>query len=111
MEFPYQPLYPLGGTDPDPEPRRDKSFKPTICIQHYIQSKDGVREMKCEVCGRNNLTQKELEIHKRYFHKVSIRLYQQPQRMASGACPECGATLWFQEGCIICQSCSHNKCD
>lgn len=25
-------------------------------------------------------------------------------------CPECGSTLFFQEGCFICPSCGYTKC-
>ena len=35
---------------------------------------------------------------------------QPPQRIASGMCPECGETLWFQEGCATCSACGFNKC-
>ena len=65
--------------------------------------------MKCEVCGRDNLTPKELALHKKFFHKVGIT-YQQPQQIASGVCPECGSTLWFQEGCVNCPACGFSKC-
>lgn len=71
--------------------------------------------MKCKVCGRDNLTEKELDIHKRYWcepRRLAIQktARQQPQKIASGACPECGATLWYQEGCVTCQSCGYSKC-
>ena len=64
--------------------------------------------MKCSLCGRENLTERELEIHKKYFHKPKET--QPPQKIASGACPDCGSTLWYQEGCASCQSCGFSKC-
>jgi len=27
-----------------------------------------------------------------------------------GQCPECGGTLWYQEGCDICPACGYTKC-
>lgn len=65
--------------------------------------------MKCGICSRDNLTEKELDVHTRVFHKVRIE-HQPPQRIASGVCPECGSTLWFQEGCASCPSCGFSKC-
>lgn len=68
--------------------------------------------MKCDVpgCNRDGLTKKELEIHKKYYHKGLVASHEQPQRIASGACPDCGATLFYQEGCVTCQSCGYSKC-
>lgn len=64
----------------------------------------------CKVCGRGNLTEKELDIHTRYFHKTQKTSHQQPQRISSGVCPDCGSTLWHQEGCTSCPSCGYSKC-
>ena len=67
--------------------------------------------MKCGVCNRDNLTEKELSIHLRFFHKQHIvALTQRPQRIATGVCPECGSTLWFEEGCATCHTCGFSKC-
>jgi hypothetical protein len=41
------------------------------------------------------------EMHMRIFHKNCI---------ASGVCPECGGTVFAQEGCLLCQSCGWSKC-
>ena len=65
--------------------------------------------MKCELCDRNNMTAKELSIHMKYFHKQAIGA-QQPQKISGGVCPDCGATLFFQEGCVNCPSCGFSKC-
>lgn len=35
---------------------------------------------------------------------------QKPQKIASGMCPDCGSTLWYQEGCATCPSCGFSKC-
>ena len=66
--------------------------------------------MKCSICGRDNLTERELDVHKKFFHGAQTKAYQQPQVIAAGACPDCGSTLWFQEGCAVCRSCGYNKC-
>ena len=72
--------------------------------------------MKCPIpgCGRDGLTEKELDVHLRYFHKVPGKIpsagQEPPQRFASGVCPECGSTMWFEEGCATCHSCGYSKC-
>ena len=63
--------------------------------------------MKCDKCGRENLTAKELAIHNKYFHKTSG---QQAQVVASSVCPDCGSTLYYQEGCTNCPACGFSKC-
>ena len=42
--------------------------------------------------------------------KYSPKEAQPPQQIAAGMCPDCGSTLWFQEGCATCQSCGFSKC-
>ena len=66
--------------------------------------------MKCPICGRDNLTEKELRIHQRIAIPAHTKGLGQPQRIASGACPECGDTLFYQEGCALCQSCGYSRC-
>ncbi len=63
--------------------------------------------MKCSICGRDKLSEKELEVHTKYFH-TNKQHY--GKHSVSGVCPDCGATLIFQEGCIKCQSCGYSKC-
>uniref|UniRef100_A0A6H1ZFY4 Putative ribonucleoside diphosphate reductase n=1 Tax=viral metagenome TaxID=1070528 RepID=A0A6H1ZFY4_9ZZZZ len=64
--------------------------------------------MNCDICGRENLAKHELEIHNKYFHKIVVN--QPPQKFATGVCPECGLTLWFEEGCASCHGCGFSKC-
>ena len=64
--------------------------------------------MKCDKCGRENLTAQELAIHNKYFHKIRS---QQVQTIASGVCPDCGGTMQYQEGCVTCLACGFSKCD
>lgn len=68
--------------------------------------------MKCELCGREGLSERELAIHIKYFHgkhthSISV---EQPQMIAAGVCPDCGSTLFYQEGCANCPSCGYSKC-
>ena len=68
--------------------------------------------MRCKICGRDNLTERELFIHIKFCHK-HLPFYantQQPQKVAAGVCPDCGTTLWFEEGCVNCRSCGFSKC-
>jgi len=65
----------------------------------------------CDICKskgitRNLSTQRELDIHKKYFHKITPN----GQRMVGGACPDCGYTLFHSEGCLTCFSCGYSKC-
>lgn len=67
--------------------------------------------MQCDLCSRGNLSERELLIHKKYFHKGKVSSGSQPaQIIATGACPDCGDTLWYQEGCSSCRSCGYSKC-
>ena len=64
--------------------------------------------MICQICGRDGLSKKELVMHLKYFHNK--KQTQQPQKVSAGACPECGLTLFYQEGCVTCMICGYNKC-
>lgn len=71
--------------------------------------------MKCNIagCNRNGLTERELEVHKKYFHGTQImhpQAGQQPQAIVAGVCPDCGSTLFYQEGCATCQTCGYSRC-
>ena len=65
--------------------------------------------MRCEICGRDNLTAKELSVHKKYYVHKQIVGSQQLQKVSAGACPDCGGTLFYQEGCVKCY-CGYSKC-
>ena len=66
--------------------------------------------MKCAQCDREGLSEKELSIHIKYFHAKQITSYEQPQRIAAGVCPDCGVTLFYQEGCANCPGCGYSRC-
>jgi ribonucleoside-diphosphate reductase alpha chain len=34
----------------------------------------------------------------------------EPTKVHNGACPECGGTLVYQEGCDVCNSCGYSHC-
>ena len=61
--------------------------------------------MKCELCGRDGLSEKELRVHKLVFHKDV-----KERAVSHGACPECGSSLIMQEGCMHCGACGYSKC-
>ncbi len=64
--------------------------------------------MKCDKChSERDMTAQELAIHNKYFHKV---FGQQSQIVTSGSCPDCGSTLFLQEGCATCKACGYSKC-
>ena len=62
--------------------------------------------MKCDKCGRDNLTERELEIHLKYYHMQD----DSQQRINAGVCPDCHGDLWHENGCITCHSCGYSKC-
>ena len=66
--------------------------------------------MRCDLCGKDGLSDQELRVHKKYFHG-SPAVGQGAQKMVSGACPDCGTTLFYREGCVSCPSCGYNKCE
>jgi ribonucleoside-diphosphate reductase alpha chain len=33
-----------------------------------------------------------------------------PSEQTGVGCPDCGALLVYQEGCLVCRSCGYNKC-
>lgn len=61
--------------------------------------------MKCDKCGRDNLSVQELAIHNKYFHgKVA------QNQVVNGTCPDCGAMMQHEEGCTVCRACGYSKC-
>lgn len=70
-----------------------------------------MRCWKCVDCNnfpRREFTERELDFHMKRFHKVGLAK-QVPQPIAHGCCPDCGSTLFFQEGCVKC-SCGFSQC-
>ncbi len=77
-------------------------------------------KMECDLCKRPDMTEREVGIHKKYYHKIGVdisenitsppAISEQPQRIAGGVCPECGSTLFYQEGCTSCQQCGFSRC-
>jgi len=69
--------------------------------------------VKCPLCGVHigSDTPEGLARARKLHNKVRHLSTESASRLvASGICPECGATLFSQEGCIICQSCGYSKC-
>lgn len=71
---------------------------------------DTIWVMKCELCGRENLTAKELAIHLKYFNHKGKAKGDQAQIVVSEVCPDCGKVLVMQEGCVVCRACGYSKC-
>ncbi len=75
--------------------------------------------MECNLCKRPDMTEREVEMHKKFYHKIGVdnsnpttppAIYEQPQKIVGGMCPDCGTTLFYQEGCVNCQICGYYKC-
>ena len=74
----------------------------------------------CDLCKakgitRNLSTQRELDIHKKYFHRIAHNGQHQARQvagvMAGGSCPDCGSSsLTYSEGCVKCLNCFWTKC-
>lgn len=41
---------------------------------------------------------------------LSVAMNKQDTKVSNGACPDCGCTLWFQEGCVLCEGCGYTVC-
>ena len=69
--------------------------------------------MRCDIpncpCTRD-FSDKELAVHKQHFHRLHMQDNQQGRGVVSGVCPECGSTMFYQEGCKTCPSCGYSKC-
>jgi ribonucleoside-diphosphate reductase alpha chain len=39
-----------------------------------------------------------------------LKLYIEDNKVSNDTCPECGATLIYQNGCKICNQCGYSKC-
>jgi len=73
----------------------------------------GVPEMmvECPTCGRSftgDKAQKELYIHRKYFHELPT-VVEKPSAVQP-VCPECGSMITHQEGCLFCRDCGWNRC-
>jgi len=49
-------------------------------------------------------------LEKRYFDGENFKLKRNGNTLAGGACPECGQSISFEEGCITCHFCGFTKC-
>ncbi len=67
--------------------------------------------MDCDIkdCGRTGLSEKELKLHKKHYHKIGV-ITSEGQHIPAGVCPDCGSALFYQEGCATCQSCGYSRC-
>lgn len=71
--------------------------------EHPVFQKDGLVLSIPDAIGR--------VLEKRYLENDSRKApLKQEKSLAGETCPECGQTVSFEEGCIICHFCGFNKC-
>ena len=70
---------------------------------------DTIGIMECSICNRDGLSEAELTVHKKYYHNI-VRNGQQKQKVSSGVCPDCGSSMFYEEGCVKCTTCGFSRC-
>ena len=65
--------------------------------------------MICHLCHRELSSQRELDMHLKYFHGTGTA-QSPPIGAAVDRCPDCGSQLAMLEGCKSCLSCGWSKC-
>lgn len=51
-------------------------------------------------------------LEKRYLKGKPVKARRHPGKntLKGDTCPDCGATAWFEEGCMTCHACGYSKC-
>lgn len=58
----------------------------------------------CPKCPRVLTSEKELQVHLKYYHTAPA------SPLALEPCPDCGGGVSYQEGCKLCTQCGWSKC-
>lgn len=91
--------------------------KQVECPECYFKSRREI--LLCPLCKKAGVERNSEEEGDRHIHlgenhgqvvQQPKRDSQQPQRIAQGACPDCGSTLWHSGGCTFCESCGFERC-
>lgn len=61
---------------------------------------------QCDMCTRVLDTDRELEIHKKYYHAETGSAV----TWNISLCPDCGSQVAVQEGCRTCLLCGWSRC-
>jgi len=81
-----------------------------------VSNPEGIKEIATrEWCSDCNALTMAVIFRRSSAYRIPLRKLpekssQQPQKIVQGVCPNCGSTLWYQEGCVICHACGYSKC-